>query len=938
MRSAPRALAIGFAAALVLAGPAGAQVQPPGTGDPGGFSNVLGVGQGGGTSALDLAQNQATGRIPPTFTNQLALYRDLGPMAQGVTASNLGRFFKPAGFGVEPSRVKQTLTPRPGVKILLDDLDVPHVYGNTRGDVSFGAGYATARARLFQMEVLRHTGRGTLTELIGPGEKNATVKMDVDQLRVADYTEAELQHMIDTAAASAGPEGQQVKQDLLDYVAGVNAFIRETRTNPTELPAEYTALGITPQDWKPTDTAAVASLIGGIFGRGGGSETRVAAALQAARARFGHLRGTRVFRDFRALDDPEAPVTTPKRFKFPDPRPRRRRGRKGRRGPLDQRGVAIPDRGSLRDYDPVAGAAGTAASRAGGGVGVPSWLRDLRTHGLGLDGPASNATLVRGRDSVSGRPLAVMGPQVAYYSPEILLELDLHGGGVDTRGAAFPGISLYVLLGRGKDYSWSATTSTADNVDEFVEPLCEPGGRRATRSSTHYRYKGRCVAMKVQERVLHTPGPSVADMGAVARDVNLRLLRTVHGPVTKTATLHGKPVAIAFGRSTYFHELDSALAFKRLSRNEVTDARSFERTAATINFLFNWFYADERDIAFLQSGWFPLRARGTNPSLPTLGTGSHDWRRFNASAYTSARASFRQLPKDINPARGYIVSWNNKQAPGWRAADDQFGFNSVHRSERLEDRVRRAIKGPRRVDLPGLVTVMGDAGTVDLRGQEVYPWLRRVIGRPRDAQERRLLGLLDAWAARGAHRVDRNGDGFYEDSGAVALMDAWWEPLLRGIYEPVLGRDLVERVRSLLPFDDPPGPGGSAYFGGWYGYVEKDMRTLLGRRVRGRYSRRYCGGGSLRRGRGFRRRRLAAKRRCRATLVHTLEAAAPRAQARYGAPLESLRVATTCAEVTPPRCDQITFTATGALATPPIPWQDRGTFQQAVEVKGDRPR
>jgi hypothetical protein len=227
---------------------------------------------------------------------------------------------------------------------------------------------------------------------------------------------------------------------------------------------------------------------------------------------------------------------------------------------------------------------------------------------------------------------------------------------------------------------------------------------------------------------------------------------------------------------------------------------------------------------------------------------------------------------------------------------------------------------------------MGDAGTVDLRGAEVYPWLRRVIKRPRSATERRLVGLLDGWAARGSHRVDRNGDNVYEDSGAVALMDAWWEPLMRGIYTPVLGSDLTERVRSLLPFDDPPGPGGSAYFGGWYGYVEKDLRSLLGKRVRAPYSRRYCGRGSMRKGKGRRRRRLASLRRCRKIVVRTLAAAAGVAERRYGAPLESLRVPATCPEVTPARCDQITFTATGAISTPPIPWQDRGTFQQAVEV------
>ena len=53
------------------------------------------------------------------------------------------------------------------------------------------------------------------------------------------------------------------------------------------------------------------------------------------------------------------------------------------------------------------------------------------------------------------------------------MEEDLHGPGIDARGAAFPGVGLYVLLGHGRDYAWSATTATSDNVDTFAEVLCK---------------------------------------------------------------------------------------------------------------------------------------------------------------------------------------------------------------------------------------------------------------------------------------------------------------------------------------------------------------------------------------------------------------------------------------------------------------------------------
>ena len=106
---------------------------------------------------------------------------------------------------------------------------MPHVYGNTRADVALRRRLRQrATLRLFQMDVLRHTGpRQRSPSWSARARATPTCEMDVDQLRVADYTEAELQEMIDTAAAAAGAGGRsEVKQDLLDYVAGINAVHR----------------------------------------------------------------------------------------------------------------------------------------------------------------------------------------------------------------------------------------------------------------------------------------------------------------------------------------------------------------------------------------------------------------------------------------------------------------------------------------------------------------------------------------------------------------------------------------------------------------------------------------------------------------------------------------------------------------------------------------
>src|SRR5213076_167423 len=101
----------------------------------------------------------------------------------------------------------------------------------------------------------------------------------------------------------------------------------------------------------------------------------------------------------------------------------------------------------------------------------------------------SNALIVGAKYSQSGHPLAVFGPQVAYFAPEILMEEDVHGPGIDARGAAFPGVNLYVELGHGDDYAWSATSAGQDIADTWALPLCDPNGGKPTTTSDYYVYK-----------------------------------------------------------------------------------------------------------------------------------------------------------------------------------------------------------------------------------------------------------------------------------------------------------------------------------------------------------------------------------------------------------------------------------------------------------------
>ncbi len=136
----------------------------------------------------------------------------------------------------------------------------------------------------------------------------------------------------------------------------------------------------------------------------------------------------------------------------------------------------------------------------------------------------------------------------------------------------------------------------------------------------HYLHRGACREMTTLDAgTLRSPGTP---------DQRLTLFQTVHGVVQGYATVDGRRVALAQQRSTRGREVLSARALYELDTGRVTSAKSFVKTVSTVDAMFNFFYADDRDIAHVTTGRLPIRAQGTDPALPTVGTGEYDWRGF----------------------------------------------------------------------------------------------------------------------------------------------------------------------------------------------------------------------------------------------------------------------------------------------------------------------
>jgi acyl-homoserine lactone acylase PvdQ len=756
--------------------------------------------------------------------DQAKLYDALTPLFGNVTARDIRRTFKPAPLGAPPKAGSKRESPKKGVTIFRDEFGVAHVNGKTETDVAYGAGWVTAADRGLLLQLIR--GPARVAALDVPGLDPLALALSGKSFVPSPQAEAFLSNQID-AVRSQPSVGPKILALVNAYAAGINGY--------------YRAKGIPATPFTANDVIASAALIAARFGTNGGQEVQNAMFLDALADRLGQADAGRVFADLREANDPESAVSVP---------------------------------GSFSQQTPASPAPGSVVLDDGSFTGAP----------LTAPAFASNALLVGAKRSETGHPLFVAGPQVGYFFPEFFAEMELTGGGFDVRGALFPGVPL-VLIGRGPDFAWSATSSQADNLDVFVETLCG--------DDLHYLYRGQCEPMR--RFIVGT----LKAQGQADQEVSYE--ETTHGPVVGYAKVNGKRVAISVQRSTRGRELLSTKAFYDLNTGRVDSAKDFLSAMNGVEFSFNWFYADDRDIAMFSSGRLPQRAPGTDPALPTVGTGDFDWRGF---------VPFAGHARGINPASGTILNWNNRPAADVGAADSNFSYGSVHRVDLL----RSAVAAHKKLTLATLTGAMNKAATQDLRVVRVWPIVKAVLqtGAAPSARAEAAATLLDNWRLNGSSRLDRDLDGRVDDPGA-AVMDAAWPRIADAVMTPVLG-PLVDRLAALHGRSDDAGPGGSSYISGWYGYVDKDLRTLLGREVRGPYSRRYCGAGVL--------------ATCREALWNAIDAAAAKLEATQGPAPSAWRADATA--------ERIQFTS-GVLPDT-MRWSNRPTFQQLMSFTGHRRR
>lgn len=632
--------------------------------------------------------------------------------------------------------------------LLTDSHGISHVYADDLYTIAFANGYVQARDRLFEMDVLRHIGYGTSAGLLGPSQLQSDIEVRRDM-----YGEEALKRQYERA-----PDRTQLILDA--FADGVNRKMTEMAAHG-ELPGTFTALLHAPEPWTPTDSIAVLSYLIGYFGISGGSE------LSNARefARLTQTLGSRenaytAFGDRNWLRITERHTTS-----------------------IDREDLTVDGGEENLPYEEVPKKQFDfvdAALRAEPwGIETDFSLADLlagRGKGL-MEGFkwGSNALIVSGEHTETGKPMLGGGPQMGYYKPPVIHQIGLHGAGFDVTGIGAVG-APGVIIGRTPTFAWTVTSGRDDQRDTIAVELHPEDDHR-------YRWNEEYHEMET-ETVVHRasiPGSIVAGEPDV-RIVEQEIARIEeNGSVMPVVAWNPEErVAWCQRTTTRGQELEAALMWADIGTER--DLAGVKERLSAFPFTFNFHYIDDDEIAYIHTGKVPDRNPSLDHRLPAPGA-AHRWHGMQTGLELGTHIT--------NPTKGYVVNWNNGPAAGWRAGDAPEQWGSANRVDLLDRLTREAIAdGP--LSLGDVKGIIERAATRDAGAPYTVDALIDAARTSEDSGLNAMANELAKWRSRGYSWRDDDDDGRY-DSGGMAIWEETRRELQRLIFEDEFG-DLTPQL------------------------------------------------------------------------------------------------------------------------------------------------
>lgn len=544
---------------------------------------------------------------------------------------------------------------------------IPHIRAlNDDRDAFYALGYVHAEDRLWQLEFQRRVAAGRLSELFG----EQTIKQD-EYLRTWGFYHA--------AEKAWDAMDEQTKEIVRAYTQGVNAYI-----NNHSLPIQFYLLRTKPEPWTNIDSIAWQKMMAWTLDS---SWQRKIKNYWVAK----ETSNNKIDFYFPPYSDKAHTILSDRN--------------------LSDMNLFAAKSKSIKAHTKIGGAITTAFKNH---AQITTKIRNQ----LGFndnEGKGSNAWVVSGKMTTTGKPILADDVHLALSSPSLFYLVDMRGPTLHVTGASIAGLPI-VAIGHNDHIAWGVTHSYTDTQDLYIE---NNDSKLTSRKEIIYVKGQKSIEYLVQE--------------------------SNHGPIISNVTEAGK--------------INQRIAIKwvALEPNDTT-AMSF----AKINYATNWqefvnaleyyisppqnfIYADkEGNIGYYLSGKIPLRSNWVG-TFPVNAAEQHEWHGY---------IPFTQLPHTYNPPEGYIATANNKIATNHYPYSLTFRWNvPPYRVNRIVDVLHRE-----KVSVENTMRLQMDTMS--------YLWLdiksALLNTKPQDANSQIALDLL------------RNWDGRFDMSSKAATIFAYW--------------------------------------------------------------------------------------------------------------------------------------------------------------------
>ncbi|MGG2022749.1 penicillin acylase family protein [Pseudomonas sp. S8] len=456
------------------------------------------------------------------------------------------------------------------VTVRYDERGVPHIRAENETDLYRALGYVHAQDRLFQMEAMRRLARGELAEVLGPK------LLDTDKL----FRSLRIRERAARYVASLDKQSPAWKA-LQAYLDGINQY-----QDSHAAPIEFDVLGIPKRPFTAEDSISVAGYMAYSFA----AAFRTEPLLTYVRDQLGA--------DYLNVFDldwqPQGVLAKGHAKKTPT--------------------LAADD---WKDLNALARLSEQALIENG----LPQF-------------EGSNAWVIAGSRSQSGKPLLAGDPHIRFSVPSVWYEAQLSAPGFELYGH-HQALVPFAFLGHNLDFGWSLTMFQNDDLDLIAEKVNPDNPNQVW-------YHGQWSDLLSTEQQIAVKGQA---------PVTLTLRQSPHGPIVNDAlgTAAGKtPIAMWWA----FLETPNPIleGFYQLNRAD-TLAKARAAAAKVQAPGLNIVYANAKgDIAWWASALLPKRPAGVKPEFILDGSGNQ--------ADKDGYYPFSANPQEENPPRGYIVSAN----------------------------------------------------------------------------------------------------------------------------------------------------------------------------------------------------------------------------------------------------------------------------------------